>query len=83
MLGRSSGRDLTFDASFDEERKLRSQEGVLHRVEKGAIICTMIEFSSTVIHRVTGSSLAAETAALTFQLLANITDALVGRFTER
>ena len=31
-------------------------------VEKEASVCTMVEFNSTVIHRLTGSTLAAESA---------------------
>ena len=60
----------TCDASFSQERKRRCRETFLTRittcgVEKGASICTTIEFNSTVIHRVTGSELAAEQAVLT------------------
>ena len=33
-------------------------------VEKGASVCTIIDFNGTVIHKVMGSTLAAESAAL-------------------
>ena len=35
-----------------------------HGVENESAVCTMVEFNSTVVHRVIGSTLAAESAAL-------------------
>ena len=57
----------TFDFSFASERHGRSPGGFLmmmttRGVEKRASVCTMSEFHSTLIHRMIGSTLAAETS---------------------